>query len=141
MDSQESSRFTAPLNARVAEDANSRQIADAIGALWADVEAALQPVIGRRGVAALLGRTLHLIAGRYPWLVSLRASGEDADLSQVTDLFAAQPAPLTLEAGSALFRTFHELLVTLIGSPLSERLLQTAWSNSSRAASAQDPNP
>lgn len=141
MDSQEG-RLPAPLTQRVAEGADSRQIAAAIGALWVDIEAALQPVVGRRGVAALFKRTLHLAATRYPWLAQLKSSSDDAaDVTQLTALFAAQPPALASEAGAALFEIFRELLVTLIGAPLSERLLQTAWSNSSSAAPAQDPTP
>ncbi|WP_457421329.1 hypothetical protein [Roseateles sp. P5_E7] len=142
MDSRESSRLTAPLAHRVAEDADSHQIAAAIHALWTDIEAALQPIVGRRGVAALFKRTLHLAAARHPWLAPLKPGSDDAvDLGQLTALFAAQPPSRAGEAGSALFEIFRELLVTLIGAPLSERLLQTAWSNSSSAAPAQDPTP
>lgn len=143
MDSQESSRCTAPLTRRVAEDADSRQIADAIGALWTDIEAALQPIVGRRGVAALFTRTLHVASARYPWLAPLKASGDEAtaDLAQLTALFATQPPALCKDAGNAMFVSFRDLLVTLIGAPLSERLLHTAWSTSSSAASAQDPTP
>ena len=142
MDSQESSRRTAPLTQRVAEDADSRQIAAAISALWTDIEAALQPIVGRRGVAALFRRTLHLAAARHPWLAPLKAGSDDAvDLVQLTTLFAAQTPAQASEAGGALFEIFRELLATLIGASLSERLLQAAWSNSSSAAPAQDPTP
>jgi hypothetical protein len=142
MDSRESSRFTAPLAHRVAEDADSRQIAAAINALWTDIEAALQPIVGRRGVAALFKRTLHLTTASHPWLAPLKSGSDDAvDLGHLTTLFAAQAPSQAGAAGSALFETFRELLTTLIGAPLSERLLQSAWSNSSSAAPAQDPTP
>lgn len=140
MDSQERSRLTAPLTHRVAEDADSHQIAAAIQALWTDIEAALQPIVGRRGVAALFKRTLHLAAARHSWLAPLMPGSDDAiDLSALAALFAAQAPAQASEAGSALFEIFRELLATLIGAPLSERLLQTVWSNSSSAAPAQDP--
>ncbi|MEO6279452.1 hypothetical protein [Roseateles sp.] len=142
MDSRESSRFSAPLAHRVAEDADSRQIAAAINALWTDIEAALQPIVGRRGVAALFNRTLHLAAARHAWLAPLKSgSGDAVDLGQLPALFAAQGPSQAREAGNALFEIFRELLATLIGTPLSERLLQPAWSNSSSAAPAQDPTP
>ena len=142
MDSHESSRLTAPLTSRVAEGADSRQIAAAISALWTDIETALQPIVGRRGVAALFKRTLYLAAARYAWLAPLKSGSDDAaDLSQLTSLFAAQPPLLASEAGAAVFEIFCELLATLIGASLSERLLQTAWSNSSSAVPAQDPTP
>lgn len=143
MDSQESSRFTAPLSQRLAEDANSRQIAEAIGAMWADIDTALQPVLGRRGVAALFRRSVHLAAARHPWLSPLKAGSVDAaaDMAALMALFAAQSPALAAEAGSALFTIFRDLLTTLIGARLSERLLQAAWSTSSRATPAQDPTP
>jgi hypothetical protein len=142
MDSRESSRLTAPLAHRVAEDADSVQIATAITALWADIETALQPIVGRRGVAALFKRTLHLAAARHPWLAPLKPGSDEAiDLGPLTALFTAQPPALAIEAGSALFEIFRGLLDTLIGAPLSERLLQAAWSNSSSADPAQDPKP
>lgn len=142
MDSQESRLFMAPLTRRVAEDADSRQIAAAIRALWTDIETALQPIVGRRGVAALFMRTLHLAAARHPWLAPLKAGNDDAvDLGRLTAILAAQTPAQASEAGNALFRIFSELLVTLIGAPLSERLLLAAWSNSSSAAPAQDPTP
>jgi len=143
MNSQESSRFTAALAQRVPEDANSRRIADAIGAMWADIEGALQPVLGRRGVAALFKRTLHLTATRHPWLAALKAGDADSavDLVELTELFAQQSPAAVAEAGCTLFTLFRDLLTTLIGDRLSERLLQAAWSTSSRAAPAQDPTP
>lgn len=143
MDSRESSRFTAPLARRVAEGAGSREIADAVGAMWSDIASALQPVVGRRGVAALFRRTLHLATARYPWLVPPKAERADAldSLAELATLFAAQPPTVAMEAGSELFTIFRELLTTLIGARLSERLLQAAWSPPSSAPSAQDPSP
>lgn len=142
MDSRENSRLTAPLAHRVEEGADSHQIAAAIRALWTDIETALQPIVGRRGVAALFKRTLHLAAARHPWLAPLKPGSDDAvDLGPLTALLAAQTPAQASEAGGALFEIFRELLATLIGAPLGERLLQTAWSNSSSAAPAQDPTP
>jgi hypothetical protein len=143
MDSRESSRFTAPLAQRVAEGADSREIADAIGAMWSDIASALQPVVGHRGVAALFRRTLHLAAARHPWLAPLKAERADAPdgLAELAALFTAQPPAVAMEAGSELFTIFRELLTTLIGARLSERLLQAAWPTPSSAPSAQDPSP
>lgn len=142
MDSRESSRFSGPLAQRVAEDADSRQIAEAMGALWTDIDSALQPIVGRRGVAALFKRCLHVAAARYPWLAPLCEGSEPmVDVQQLTALFGAQPPASALEAGIELFDIFRELLVSLIGAGLSDRLLQPIWPASSSAPSAQDPIP
>jgi acetyl-CoA acetyltransferase len=45
--------WPAPLGDRVADDASAGQIADAIVALWQEIDQALHPIIGHRGVAAL----------------------------------------------------------------------------------------
>ncbi|MGM9482797.1 hypothetical protein ACS5PN_16505 [Roseateles sp. NT4] len=143
MDSRESSRLTAPLALRVGEGADSRQITDAIGAMWADIESALQPVFGRRGVEALFKRALHLTASRHAWLEPAKAGGDGAacDLTELKARIAAQPPAVAAEAGSALFTNFRDLLASLIGARLSEQLLQTAWSTSSSAPAAQDSKP
>ena len=135
MDSRESSGFTVSLTGRVAQDADSPAIANVIGVLWAAIEAALQPVIGRRGVAALFKRTVHLTALRHPWLAAAQAGGGDdaaADLVQLTAMFAAQTPSVALEAGDELFEKFRGLLVSLIGARLSERLLQPPLSTPSK---------
>ncbi|MFG6430511.1 hypothetical protein [Roseateles sp. LYH14W] len=142
MHSRESSRLTAPLAHRVAEDADADHIATAILALWTDIEAALQPIVGRRGVAALFKRALHLTTAQHPWLAPLKPGQEDAvDMAHLRQLVAEQAPAQAGAAGSALFENFRELLTALIGTPLSERLLQAVWSNSSSAAPAQDPTP
>lgn len=142
MDSRESSRFSGPLAQRVAVDADSRQIAEAAGMLWADIDAALQPLVGRRGVAALIKRCLHVGTARHPWLAPL-CEGSDAtfEIAQLKALLEAQPPAAALAAGSELFEGFRALLVSLIGAGLSDRLLQPIWSASSSATSAQDPTP
>ena len=43
-----------------------------------------------------------------------------------------------LESGDAYLQTFHDLLVTLIGSSLTERLLRTVWPSISSGTPAQD---
>lgn len=143
MDNRESSRFSAPLSQRVALGASSAQIADAVRASWADIDRALRPVVGRRGVEALFKRTLHLAASRHPRLAELKTAGDSdaVDLDHLSALLAAQTPALAAEAGDTVFEIFCELLTSLIGARLGERLLQTAWSTPSSAAAAQDPKP
>ena len=50
--------------------ADAVQIADAAVAIWARVHAALAPLIGQRGSAALYKRSLHLARADYSWLVA-----------------------------------------------------------------------
>ena len=120
--------WPAPLAGRIARDADAEQVADAVAVLWEEIDAALHPIIGQRGVAALYNRSLKLASQARPWI--------GADPPGALD--AIDPAPLraTLsqrtaqEAGvgaGALFQAFHELLASLIGSSLTERLLGSVW--------------
>ena len=111
--------------------------------MWTDIQFALQPVLGQRGVAALFWRTLHLTATRHPCLAPLKTGNTTAaiELGELIRLIAAQQPAIAMEAGSALFMNFRELLTTLIGAPLTERLLKAAWSTPSSAPLAQDPKP
>ena len=66
--SQPSRRWPAPLADRVTDGADAEQVADAIVAIWLEIDQALNPIIGHRGVAALYNRSLNLTAAAHPWL-------------------------------------------------------------------------
>lgn len=103
-------------------------IADACIVTWKQVSARLVPVIGERGVDALVGRALHLASKAYPWLASA-ANDEPGTLHfdrlklRLTD----REPHAAAEASSLLLLTFATLLATMIGESLSERLLEPVW--------------
>ncbi|KAA0070794.1 hypothetical protein CIW53_05505 [Rhodanobacter sp. T12-5] len=127
-----------------ARDADASRIAEAAVAQWSNIDAALSPIIGQSGVAALFKRSLRLTGVNYPRLHALSEStlrpgdhpGLRAALSQETALDAAA-------ASDALLRTFHELLANLIGDSLAERLLRSAWNLPSieNGHAAREPAP
>jgi hypothetical protein len=114
---------------------NASRVAEIAVAQWRDVDAALSPIIGQSGVAALFRRSLHLAGVNHPCLRSLSEStlqpgvyaGLHVALAQETGFDAA-------EASDALLRTFHDLLANLIGNSLAERLLQSAGRHPSIAS-------
>lgn len=128
-----------PLGGRLAVGADAEQVADAILAVWAEIDQALNPIIGHRGVAALYNRSLNLTAARYPWL----AAGHQGVLAAV-DLGAlkaalAQRAPAEAAVGgSALLQSFHALLCSLVGASLTDRLLVSVWAQPAGAVPGQD---
>jgi hypothetical protein len=127
-----------------ARDADASRIAEAAVAQWSNIDAALSPIIGQSGVAALFKRSLRLTGVNYPCLHALSEStlrpgdhaGLRAALSQETAFDAAA-------ASDALQRTFHELLANLIGDSLAERLLRSAWNLPSieNGHAAREPAP
>jgi hypothetical protein len=137
--SQEGRRWPAPLGHRVTDPADAEQVSDAIIAIWLEIDQALHPIIGHRGVAALYNRSLGLAAATYPWL----AMGHQGVLTAIDP--AALKAALGSQApadaaagGNALFHAFLELLASLVGPSLTDRLLRSVWTHSAGASPAQD---
>ena len=62
----------------------------------------------------------------------------DMDLAALKSVFRQQSSANAAGGGSALFQTFYELLASLIGPSLTERLLRSVWATSSSGPSAQD---
>jgi hypothetical protein len=60
------------------------------------------------------------------------------DAGPLVAALAQQSAADAALAGARLLRNFHDLLVTLIGPSLTERLLRSVWVNFMSGPSAQD---
>lgn len=139
MNQPHSSGLDAPLVHRVEPSADAAQIATAVAEVWEDISLVLTPIIGQRGVVALYKRSLFLTAGRHPWL-----AGMYEQVHATVDLLALQAVlmqndPADAVAGSnSLFKAFHGLLVSLVGEPLTERLLHGVWTNTLRGPAAQE---
>lgn len=132
-------RWTAPLAYRIDDDASAARIAEALAALWHDLEGALSPIVGQRGVAALFERSAQLalaadasgVAGadrRDP------VKGPAALCALVAQLDDSQAGALA----SGFLRAFHALLASLIGPTLTERLLRAAWGPPTGDAPSQE---
>ncbi len=135
----EDRRWPAPLADRVTDGANAEQVADVIVAIWLEIDQALHPIIGHRGVAALYNRSLHLTAVAYPWLaIDQPAVTAAVDSSGLRAALVQQTVAEAAVGGSALFQTFHELLASLVGASLTDRLLGSVWTPSSPGSPAQD---
>jgi len=127
------------LGAQAATGADARQIADAAVEVWSAVDAALAPVIGLRGSAALYRRSLHLARADYPWLAAAsEGPAAPGDFAPLHAALVQQTGVLAAAAHDAMLRIFHDLLADLIGRSLTQRLLQAAWDSSSGGHTGQD---
>jgi hypothetical protein len=119
---------------RAGKSPDAKAIAAAAADTWPQVTAQLAPVIGARGVDVLFRRALHLTSTAFPWL---QLSGDHergvAVLESLATRLAGQEASSASEASRALLVTFTELLATLIGESLTERLLGPVWAPPSTA--------
>jgi len=121
MNNLDSPRFTAP--AAPADD-DAARVAEALVSAWQYRLAALAPIVGQRGVAALYGRSLTLASTSHPWLAAAQGGMQTAvDLPALSAVLASQAAAEAAAGGHTLAKTFDELLTSLIGASLTGRLL------------------
>ncbi len=140
MESQQGGRRPAPLSTWLS-DADTSQVADAAVAQWLQIDQALHPILGHRGVTALFNRSVKHTAARFPWL------GQDPqDALAVVDPSVLKAALLLQTAAEAsagvdaLFQSLHDLLTSLIGSPLTDQLLRSVSAHSPGEARDRPPH-
>ena len=139
MDSQESSRIAAPLARRLGGNADAVQIAEAIVVVWEEIDHVLAPIIGHRGVVALCKRSLHLTALRHDCLDGVyKRVQSGVEFNELKPVIAQ--TDITVAVGDDLLQKFYELLASLIGESLAERLLRSVWDNAS-VGPPQDDSP
>jgi hypothetical protein len=130
------------LKHRAGDGADAAYIAETLVSIWRDIDAALRPILGQHGVAALYKRSLHLCCPDRPWLAGVQEGLATAmDLDALQAAFAGQDNASAASAGGDLLQTFQDLLTSLVGPSLAERLLQSVWTSSSSGEPAQDLSP
>lgn len=109
---------------------------------WRAIDSALAPIIGSAGVAALYQRSLHLSLATHPWLDHERSVDvQQVDLQSLRVVFNGRDPSDVSEASATLFRTFRELLASLVGASLAERLLGPLWPQLPSSPAGQDTPP
>ena len=109
---------------------------------WLEIDAVLRPIIGQGGVAALYKRSLYLTTPTFTWLASTHEGiHAPMDLAMLRGVLAQQSAAAAVAGSRALLHTFNELLASLVGPSLTERLLRSVWANSFSGPPAQDSTP
>ncbi len=139
---EESAEISAFLAGAASDGASPRQVAEMVASAFRSIDEALTPIIGQRGVAALYKRSMHLASQTHPWLPRSREGVHPAvDVAALTTELALQTAAAAAAAGGQLLQTFCELLISLIGSSLTERLLRTVWATFLSGPSVQETTP
>lgn len=139
MKAQEVDEIVAHLADNVSNGATSLQIALAVAEVVNDIDRALTPIVGINGLAALYKRTLHVAGQAHACLLAPAFSGSPTDhAAALTTALQGESASAAAVAGSAFLKTFHELLATLVGLSLAERLLRPVWTNFLSGPSAKD---
>jgi hypothetical protein len=112
------------LRQRAGDSADAIAIAQATSETWLLISAQLTPVIGDNGVDAILNRSLHLTSAAFPWLaISDEPVDHESLPLRISMRMAGRDPVAAAQASSSLLIAFIELLATLIGNPLTKRLL------------------
>ncbi len=142
MIAEERDRIAAALTRSVGGVVSAERIGEAVAAACRELDTALAPVLGSRGVGAIFKRSLHLVATSHPWLPAIQ---EDLlasmDLAPLQQAMARQTGAHAAAVGADLLQTFRELLAGLVGASLTERLLRSVWAPFSSGPPAQDNPP
>jgi hypothetical protein len=142
LESQQDPRWPQPLASRLGPDAGVEQIVETIMTVWREIEEALRPIIGHRGVAALFNRSLTLVSAKHPWLrAGLGGALVAVDPTALWATVLQQSAAVAAAGGAALFQSLHDLLASLVGATLTGRLLRSVWAPYAGAPPAQDLSP
>jgi hypothetical protein len=135
-------RVEARLALMVADGADATSIAEVACEVWRNMALALSPIIGQHGTAALYKRSLHLTRIEHTSLSAVHdAAGDVGDFTALHHALAGQSSADAAQANGALLKNFHDLLSSLIGAALTERLLRPALDKPSTHHAAQDPQP
>jgi hypothetical protein len=122
-------------------DSGTAARVEAALSVWRDVTERLAPMIGTRGVDALVGRSMELATPRFPWL---GPAGERVDglgpLASFQARLEVQDPAVATEASVALLAAFTDLLAGMIGVSLTDRLLDPIWT-APPPASAKEQAP
>ena len=122
-----------------AELAGVSDIAEMAVASWKDIGAALSPIIGQTGVAALFKRSIYLTRSAHACLAPVSADKSQPDeLAALQAVLGQQARAIAVAANGALLQNFQDLLTSLIGLSLTERLLSPVWDKLSSDYADQD---
>jgi hypothetical protein len=113
---------------RAGPSAGASAVAAAAHLTYDDLIAVFAPLISSSGVEALWGRAFDLARREYP--ADERRGGDsttDVPFTEVNLWLERQAPAAVIDAAAAIFATFAELLIALIGEPLTTRYLEQAW--------------
>lgn len=103
-------------------------VADGAFQRWTQVAKQLVTIIGDGGFDSLYDRSLYLTQVTYPWLGASSGSPQsDHRFAHLKASLEDQSPALARAAHISLLITFTDILASLVGEPLTARILDSAW--------------
>lgn len=105
-------------------------VADGAIRLWDLMATQIISIVGEGGFNALYARSVFLTQSSHPWLAADAPSTETGSRFAELKMSLQGQAPAQANAANMqLMITFTDILASLIGEPLTARILRTAWSH------------
>ncbi|HVI56305.1 MAG TPA: hypothetical protein VM621_14775 [Luteibacter sp.] len=124
MEIEASEKIGFALMQRVRSGADSAVLAEEVVGVWRQIQGVLTPILGRRGMTVLFKRALSVTGKAVPWLAAVdEQSMTEMDLDALRAACAAQPTNVVVDGARAFFKSFYDLLSSLIGASLTAQLL------------------
>jgi hypothetical protein len=114
------------LRSYVGSDADAAEVAAAARRAYDELAGVCAPLIGQRGIEALMARAVHLAQREHPWLVQA-PERQEHPFAHIELCLTHQDPPTATAAGARVLANLAGLLVTLIGDGLTSRLVHAAW--------------
>ncbi len=128
------------IDARLARPAEGG--ADAAILAWEPLATHIIAIVGEGGFASLYARSVFLAASTFPWLAaSARSPPAPQRFADLKINLAGHPPAEARAANRLLLITFTDILASLIGEPLTTRILQSAWGSDAAPDANQGSQP
>ena len=106
----------------------TEKVADAAIILWAQLATQIISIVGEDGFNALYVRSIFLNQRTFPWLSTGSLPPQtDHPFADLKMSFEGRPPAQASEANSLLLITLTDILASLIGEQLVNRILRLAW--------------
>lgn len=136
--SRSAPRVGAELERRLRDSSDAREVAIVTTRAWRAVFVHLGPVIGVRELDCITARCVGGATGHYPWLADTsRTDGRLGCAELLEQALSGRSAAEAASAATLLFSTLEELLTSLVGNSLTQRLLLPVWTDSLREPVSQ----
>jgi hypothetical protein len=126
------------LSQRCGDGSEPDQMAEATIAVLRLLHGELALVVGPQASAALVAHAVHRTRTRVHWTAPAAAGPSDTLLKALHDDLSKRTSAECLFAGQTLIVALVDHLISLIGEPLTLRMLNSAWSTHGAEQSSQE---
>jgi len=112
---------------------DSGKVAETACDLWGPLSVEISSIIGDAGFDSLYARSVFLTQTQYPWLAAGSAAPTaDQRFAPLQTSLEEQTTALALEANTLLLIIFTDILASMLGEPLTARILNSAWGHDAK---------